>query len=55
MKRISIILIPVLLCCLQFGFAQTPDAIAETQDLLKDSIDKYENAKLWAKVLPFAE
>jgi hypothetical protein len=55
MKRISIILIPVLLCCMQFGFAQTPAVVVEKQDPLKDSIDKYEKASQLAKMLPFAE
>jgi tetratricopeptide (TPR) repeat protein len=55
MKRIPIFLILFLLCWLQFGFAQTPGAVAEKQDPLKDSIDKYEKARLFAKVLPFAE
>ena len=38
---------------LQCGFAQT--TTPAKQDPLKDSIDKYENERLWAKVLPFAE
>jgi len=55
MKRIPIFLIPALLCWLPFGFAQTPTAVAEKQDPLKDSIDKYKKAELYDKVLPFAE
>lgn len=55
MKRIPIILIPALLCWLQFGFAQTPTAVAEKQDPLQDSVKKYQNIGLYKKVLPFAE
>ena len=55
MKRIPIILIPVLLCWLQFGFAQTPTAVAEKQDPLKDSIDKYTKMGQYEKSLPFSE
>ena len=35
------------------GFAQT--SVPVKQDPLKDSIDKYAQARLWVKVLPFAE
>jgi tetratricopeptide (TPR) repeat protein len=55
MKRISILFILALLCWLPFGFAQTPGAVPEKQDPLKDSIDKYKKAELYDKVLPFAE
>jgi tetratricopeptide (TPR) repeat protein len=55
MKQIPIFLILFLLCWLPFGFAQTPGAVAEKQDPLKDSVDKYEKIYLWAKVLAFAE
>ncbi len=55
MKRISIILILALLCWLPFGFAQTPAVVAEKQDPLKDSIDKYTKMGQYAKALPFSE
>jgi CHAT domain-containing protein/tetratricopeptide (TPR) repeat protein len=54
MKRISILFILALLCWLPFGFAQTPTAVAENQDPLKDSLAKYEKLKLYSKYVPFA-
>ena len=55
MKRISILLILALLCWLPFGFAQTPGAVPEKQDPLKDSIDKYFRLRQYRKVLPFTQ
>lgn len=53
MNLLSILLFITFLCFSQSIFAQT--TTPEKQDPLKDSIDKYEKERLWAKILPFAE
>ena len=53
MNRLLPLLFISFLCFSQSIFAQT--TTPEKQDPLKDSIDKYEKERLWAKVLPFAE
>lgn len=53
MKFNIILIIVFSILCLPCGFAQT--TTPAKQDPLKDSIDKYAEARLWVKVLPFAE
>ncbi len=53
MNRLSTLLFITFICFSQSIFAQT--TTPEKQDPLKDSIDKYEKERLWAKILPFAE
>jgi CHAT domain-containing protein/flagellar motility protein MotE (MotC chaperone) len=55
MTRFLTFLSITLVCSLQSSFCQTPAAITEKQDPLKDSIDKYQKLGQYAKVLPFAE
>jgi len=55
MKRVPFCLYLVFLFGVQLSNAQTAAQVPTLQEPLKDSIDKYEKASLWAKVLPFAE